>query len=335
MKEAKWWKKLEDDKVECNLCPRNCTIAEGKFGVCMTRQNKEGILYSMVYGKPCAVNLDPIEKKPLYHFYPSTKILSIGTTGCNLKCKFCQNWSMSRAKVGQVRTYDLSPEKAVRAAIDNNCPSIAYTYNEPAVWAEYAMDIAKLAKKEEIKSVMVTNGYIQQEALHDLYQWIDAANVDLKSIKPEFYRELSQAELEPVLSTLKELKEMGVWIEVTNLIIPTVNDSDDEIRELCEWIIDNLGDSVPIHLSAFRPAYKMKDKPSTSVKKLEQARGIAKDAGIKYVYVGNVQSSALNTYCPNCGELLIRRSWMTTTRNYLNHSFCLKCDTKIDGRFSE
>lgn len=333
MKEAKWWKRLENGKVECHLCPRNCTIAEGKLGFCTTRQNKEGILYSMVYGKPCAVNIDPIEKKPLYHFYPDTQILSIGTTGCNLACKFCQNWSMSRAKVSDVRTQELSPEKAVQTATANNCPGIAYTYNEPAVWAEYAMDIAKLARQEGIKSVMVTNGYIQQEALHDLYQWIDAANVDLKSIRPEFYRELTQAELEPVLNTLKELKAMGVWLEVTNLIIPTVNDADEELKELCKWVVDNLGDGVPIHFSAFHPTYKMKDKPRTSVGKLEQARSIAKDIGLKYVYVGNVSSDSLNTYCPNCGEILIKRSWMGTTKNRLEGSSCPKCGTKIDGRF--
>ena len=335
MKEAKWWQSIKEDKVECQLCPRNCTISEGKLGFCMTRQNVEGSLYSLVYGKPCAVNIDPIEKKPLYHFYPDTQILSIGTTGCNLACKFCQNWTISRAKVDDVRTYDLSPEKAVQTAKSNNCPSIAYTYNEPTVWAEYAMDIAKLAKQEGIKSVMVTNGYIQKSALHELYQWIDAANVDLKSINHEFYRKEIQGELEPVFATLKELKAMGVWIEVTNLVIPTVNDSTDELKELCEWVISNLGNETPIHFSAFHPNYKMTDKPRTSVEKLEQTRDIARDMGVKYVYVGNVYSDALNSYCPNCGKLLIKRSWMGTTKNYLEDSSCPKCDTKIDGRFSE
>jgi len=335
MKEAKWWKALEENEVECNLCPRNCKISEGKFGFCLARRNHDGSLYSLVYGKPCAINIDPIEKKPLYHFYPETKILSIGTTGCNLACKFCQNWSMSRAKVSEARAYDISPEKAVQLAKDNGCPSIAYTYNEPTVWAEYAMDIAKLAKQEGIKSVMVTNGYIQKQARQELYQFIDAANVDLKSIKPEFYRELAQAELEPVLETLKALKKMGVWLEVTNLVIPTVNDSSNEIKELCEWVIDNLGNSIPIHFSAFHPTYKMTDKPRTSVEKLEEVRDIAKDIGFKYVYVGNVYSNGLNTYCPNCGELLIRRSWLSTSNVFLEGDSCPKCDTKIDGEFSD
>lgn len=333
MEKAKWWKNVEDDKVECQLCPRSCKIFEGKIGFCQVRKNVEGSLISLVYGRPCAVNIDPIEKKPLYHFYPDTNILSIGTTGCNLACKFCQNWTMSRSKVDEVRLQRLSPEKAVRTAIANNCPGIAYTYNEPTVWAEYAMDIAKLGRQKEIKSVMVTNGYIQKEARRALYPWIDAANVDLKSIKPEFYRKLTQAELEPVLETLKDLKSMGVWIEVTNLVIPTVNDSTDELKELCEWVIGNLGNDVPIHFSAFHPTYKMTDKPRTSVEKLEQARSIARDLGVKYVYVGNVSSNGLNTYCPNCGKLLIKRSWLSMTRNYLDGDSCPKCQTKIDGRF--
>jgi pyruvate formate lyase activating enzyme len=323
LKEADFWKPLENNKVYCYLCPRYCKIGDGQTGFCFIRANIGGQLYSLGYGRPAAIHIDPIEKKPLFHFLPGTKIFSMGTAGCNMGCKFCQNWDISKAKADQVNSRELSPEAVVFNALRYRCPSIAYTYNEPTIWAEYVRDISKLARQYGLKNVMVTNGYVTEEALKSVYEYIDAANVDLKAFTENFYFKITLSHLEPVLKTLKILKhETSVWIEITNLIIPTLNDAKEESRELSKWILDNLGDEVPLHFTAFHPDYKLLDLPPTPKETLEQAREIAMEVGLKYVYVGNVFSDGANTYCPNCKKLLIQRSWHTILKYNLQGNRC-------------
>ncbi|MCB9059301.1 MAG: AmmeMemoRadiSam system radical SAM enzyme [Calditrichae bacterium] len=316
---------MEKNKVHCYLCPRNCHIGEGQTGFCFIRKNIEGHLYNLAYGKPYAVHIDPIEKKPLFHFLPGTQILSIGTAGCNLGCKFCQNWDISKAKYDQQRAAEFSPELAVGAAVKNGCKSIAFTYNDPTIWAEYAMDIARIGREKGLKNVMVTAGYITPEVIPDVYENIDAANVDLKSFSEEFYRKITLSHLKPVLETLKILKKMDIWIELTNLIIPTQNDSSQEITDMSHWILDNLGDSVPLHFTAFHPDFKMMHLQRTPLPTLRQAYDIAKEAGIKYVYTGNVYDDGSNTYCPDCGKLLVKRNWHDVTENKIINNTCPDC----------
>ena len=332
MKEGKFWEK-DNGRVHCYLCPRNCRIGDGKSGYCRVRKNISGRLCLLVYGKPTAVHIDPIEKKPLYHFYPGSSSLSIGTAGCNLGCKFCQNSSLSRAHPDEIRSIPLSPEDAVKTAVKNACMSMSYTYNEPTIWAEYLMDIAELAHEQGLKNMMVTNGYISKEVIRTVYKNIDAANVDLKAITEHFYKKHTLSHLYPVLDALVELKSMGVWIEVTNLIIPTLNDSLKEVRKLSKWVYENLGDEVPLHFSAFHPDYRMTRLPRTSAEKLEDARKIAMDEGIKYVYLGNVYSEeGSNTYCPSCGRIVISRSGFSVDLDYLINRAC-SCGQKIKGCF--
>jgi pyruvate formate lyase activating enzyme len=323
LKEADFWKPVENNKVYCYLCPRYCKIGENQTGFCFIRTNIGGKLYSLGYGHPAAINIDPIEKKPLFHFLPGTKIFSMGTAGCNMGCKFCQNWDISKAKADQVNSRELSPEAVVSLATTYKCPSLAYTYNEPTIWAEYARDIAKIARQHGLKNVMVTNGYVTEEALKSVYEYIDAANVDLKAFTEKFYSKITLSHLEPVLKTLKTLKhETSVWVEITNLMIPTLNDAQEETRELAQWILDSLGDEVPLHFTAFHPDYKLLDKPNTPRETLERAREIAMDIGLKYVYVGNIFSDSANTYCPNCKKLLIQRSWHNILKFNLKGNTC-------------
>ncbi|MCX8028429.1 MAG: AmmeMemoRadiSam system radical SAM enzyme [Brevinematales bacterium] len=329
---AKWWKK-EGNKVRCYLCPRYCLIGDGKTGFCFIRKNEGGILYSLGYARPVAINIDPIEKKPLFHFLPGTNILSLGTAGCNLGCLFCQNWDISKAKLDQVKSIYMSPEKIVEIALSYKTPSIAFTYNEPTIIGEYIIETAKIARKYGIKIVMVSNGYISKEAFYDIYQYVDGANIDLKAITEIFYNRITLSHLEPVKETLKRLKELGnVWFEITNLIIPTLNDSLKEFEELSEWILDNLGDSVPLHFTAFHPDYKLNNLPRTPKETLIKARNIAIQKGIKYVYTGNVwYEEGSTTYCPDCKEPLIIRSWHDVLKNKIKDNKCPKCRRKIDG----
>lgn len=333
MKEARWWKS-SNGKINCYLCPRYCKIGDGQQGFCFVRKNLNGKLYSTAYGTPCAVNMDPIEKKPLFHFLPGTDILSLGTLGCNLGCIFCQNWTLTKVKRESSITKqskELLPEDVVNISLHHKCPSIAYTYNEPTIWAEYAVDIAKIAHKYNIKSVMVTNGYISDEALHDVYDNIDAANIDLKSFNENFYKKYTASYLEPVLKTLIRLKkETKVWFEITTLLIPGLNDSDTEIQNLSKWIIDNLSPNVPIHFTAFHPEYKLLDHKPTALETLENARLIAMEIGIKFVYVGNALSDSANTYCPKCNKLLIKRSWHSIIFSNINNGKC-SCGETIPG----
>ncbi len=334
MKEALFYRPLDDKRVECYLCPRYCKLSPGQHGFCYIRQNIDGKLYSLAYGKPFAVNVDPIEKKPLFHFLPGSRIFSLGTAGCNMACKFCQNWDLSKAKFDQGRSIDLPPEQVVRAAIQYHSASIAFTYNEPTIFAEYAMDTAHLAHQHYLKTVMVTNGYITGEVIEEVYADIDGANVDLKAFDEEFYYKLTLSHLEPVLEALKKLHQMGVWIEITNLMIPTKNDDLSQVTRMCEWILRELSADVPVHFTAFHPDYKLTNLPPTPPSTLLKARQRALEVGLKFVYVGNIlNEEASSTYCPNCGTLLIRRSWHATRIVNLENGACGNCGEKIPGVF--
>jgi pyruvate formate lyase activating enzyme len=330
MQTAQFFEKLADNKVHCYLCPRDCKIGDGQTGFCFIRKNIAGTLYNLAYGKPYAVHIDPIEKKPLFHFLPGTQILSIGTAGCNLGCKFCQNWDISKARYDQQRAGTFMPDSAVEKALTSRTKSIAYTYNDPTIWAEYAMDIARLARKNNLKNVMVTAGYITADVIPKVYEHIDAANVDLKAFTEDFYRKITLSHLQPVLKTLVVLKKLKVWTEITNLIIPTQNDSAEEISDMSKWILDNLGDDVPLHFTAFHPDFKMLHIQRTSKEVLMEARDIASELGIKYVYTGNVFSEGSNTYCPGCGKLLVERNWHTVMKNNIVDNKCPDCNYQLN-----
>ena len=335
LKIADWWEVQANGKIKCTLCPRYCTMGEGQKGFCYIRENIDGKLYSTGYGRPTGFAVDPIEKKPLSHFLPGTDVLSFGTAGCNLGCKFCQNWSMSKAKLDEVNSLTASPEDVVKLALKYDTPSIAYTYNDPTIFGEYVIDISRLAREERIKSVMVTAGYIDKEARKDVYKYIDAANVDLKAFTESFYHNLTSSHLNDVLDTLIWLKnETDVWIELTTLLIPGENDSPDEIKKMCSWVVKNLGDEVPHHFTAFHPDFKMRDIERTSPKILDTARKIAAEEGIKYCYSGNVHDTkGQTTYCPNCKEPLIIRDWHSVLSNRIIDGRCNNCSTKIAGVF--
>jgi pyruvate formate lyase activating enzyme len=332
---AKWWEPTDNDKILCTLCPRYCKIGDGQTGFCFIRQNYDGKLYTIGYGRPTGFAIDPIEKKPLNHFLPGSTILSFGTAGCNLGCKFCQNWTMSKAKVDDSNSLKASPEEVVRLAKENNAPSIAFTYNDPTIFGEYVIDISKIAREENIKSVMVTSGYIDKEARKDVYKYIDAANVDLKAFTDRFYHRLTFSHLNDVLDTLIWLKnETDVWLEITTLLIPDENDSPEEIKKECDWILNNLGADVPLHFTAFHPDFRMRDKEQTPERTLTRARKIAISSGIKYCYIGNVvHTEGQTTYCPSCKEKLIRRNWHSIVTNNLIDNRCGKCGEVIEGVF--
>ena len=334
LKLANWWENTQEGKIKCTLCPRYCLIGEGQAGFCYIRQNIEGKLYSAGYGRPTGFAIDPIEKKPLNHFYPGTGILSFGTAGCNLGCKFCQNWSMSKARLAEVNALHASPEEVVALALKHKVPSIAYTYNDPVIFGEYVIDISRLAREEGIHSVMVTNGYITREAREEVYRYIDAANVDLKAFSEDFYYHLTGSHLNDVLDTLKWLvHETEVWVEITTLLIPGENDSDDEIKRLSNWIVKELGENIPLHFTAFHPDFKMKDYPPTPPSTLRKAREIALREGIKFCYVGNIHDpEGQTTYCPTCKIILIERDWHSVFRNRIKNGCCPKCGTEIPGR---
>jgi pyruvate formate lyase activating enzyme len=333
--EARWYEMLPNGKLHCYLCPRHCHIGEGQAGFCFIRVNEGGKLYSLGYASPAALQIDPIEKKPLNHFLPGTRVFSMGTAGCNMGCFFCQNWDISKSKADQVGSLHVPPEDVPLLAIRNGCPSIAFTYNEPTIWGEYVIDICRAAKECGINTVMVSNGYITREAFHDIYDHIDATNIDLKAFTEGFYGRVTLTHLQPVLDTLKWLTdETNVWFEITNLMIPTLNDAPDETRRLCDWIVENLGPDVPLHFTAFHPDFKLQDKPPTPPETLHAARAIAVDAGLHYVYEGNIYSDAAHTRCPSCGEMLIRRSWHDVQENRLKEGRCPRCQLAIPGRWT-
>lgn len=335
---ARWWETAENAsdgkaKILCTLCPRYCKIGEGQAGFCFIRQNIGGKLYSTGYGRPTGFAIDPVEKKPLNHFLPGTHILSFGTAGCNLGCRFCQNWSISKARLDTVDALYAEPDEVVELAKKYHLPSIAYTYNDPVIYAEYVVDISKIAREEGLKNVMVTAGYIDKNARKEVYKYIDAANVDLKAFTEAFYHKLTFSHLDPVLDTLKWLKfETDVWFEITNLMIPGENDAPDETKQMCEWILQNLGDEVPLHFTAFHPDFKMMDKPRTPSSTIINARKIALSLGIKYCYVGNIHDiEGQTTYCPNCKTKLIKRDWHSVLMDEIPDGKCTKCGTAIPG----
>jgi pyruvate formate lyase activating enzyme len=332
MKEAMMYEKLENENIRCILCNHYCIIKDAKRGICGVRENQQGTLYTLVYGKLSSRAVDPIEKKPLFHFYPGSTAYSIATPGCNFRCKHCQNFDISQMPKDKKRItgMDIPPEEVVADAKRNRCKSIAYTYTEPTIFFEYAYDIAKLATKDGIKNIFVTNGYISKEALHKIAPYLDAANIDLKAMTDFFYKEICGAKLKPVLDSIKLHKELGIWIEITTLVIPDLNDSDEELRQIARFIHDEVGEGIPWHVSAFRPTYKLTDKPSTPVSTLERAQKIGHEAGLRYVYLGNVGKGE-NTYCYNCGTLIIQRWGFHSTKNEIKNNLCYKCNTKIDG----
>ncbi len=332
---AKWWQPANNGKLLCTLCPRYCTIGEGQKGFCYIRENIEGKLYSIGYGKPTGFAVDPIEKKPLNHFLPGSTVLSFGTAGCNLGCKFCQNWTMSKSKIDDINSVIASPEDVVNLAVKYKTPSIAFTYNDPTIFGEYVIDISKIAYEENINSVMVTAGYIDKKARKDVYKYINAANVDLKAFSEKFYHKLTFSHIKDVLDTLIWLKnETDVWTEITTLLIPGENDSPDEINQMCDWIVKNLGEDVPLHFTAFHPDFKMRNYRRTPSSSLTNARNIAMQTGIKYCYVGNIHNTeGQTTYCPNCGKSLISRDWHSVFSNKIVDGKCFNCGENIAGVF--
>ncbi len=333
LEKALYWKKIDSSRVQCLLCPRKCILKVGQRGVCGVRINKNGILYTLGYGNPVAVHVDPIEKKPFFHVFPGAKTLSLAVAGCNMRCKFCQNWLISQSKPDETQNYFLTPERIVDLAIKYKCEFIVFTYTEPTVFYEYMLDIAKLAKQKGLKTAMHTCGYINPEPLKRLLKYLDAVNVDLKGFNKEFYLKMgAYAELKPVLRTLKIIKDSGVWLEITNLIIPGQNDSPQEIEAMCKWIKENLGVEVPLHFSRFFPAYRLKNLPPTPVETLKMAWRIAKSVGLKYVYIGNlVGNPAESTYCPKCSKILIERVGYKILKNNIIKGKCKFCGKKIPG----
>ena len=286
--ECSYYRTLDDGRVECQLCPHHCHIANGKTGICRSRRNEDGVLRSLVYGKPCSLAIDPIEKKPLYHFHPGTKCLSIACTGCNFRCLNCQNHEISQVSPSDVGHYNLTPQDVVALCREHHCPGVAYTYTEPLTYLEYIVDTAQLARENGLWNILVTAGYVCQEPLNDLLPYLDAANIDLKSFSDSIYQHVSGGHLQPVLDTILAMHDAGVWIELTNLIIPGINDDLKMIRQMCRWIVDNGLADQPLHFSRFFPRYRMENFPPTPVSTLNEAKEIALEEGIKHVYLGNV-----------------------------------------------
>jgi pyruvate formate lyase activating enzyme len=321
--------------VKCLLCPNECSIREGNTGTCRNRLNYKDKLYSIAYGNPCAAHVDPIEKKPLMHFMPGTYAYSIATAGCNFACLNCQNWDISQSSPKETSNMDLMPSRVVEEALKNNCQSIAYTYAEPIAFYEYVYDTAKLAREKKIKNVLVSNGYINEKPLRELCKYLDAANINLKSFSDDIYLRLNAGKLQPVLNTLKIMKEENIWLEITNLVVPSWTDDFDMIKKMCDWIVANGLENYPLHFLRFHPMYKLTQLPSTPVNTLQKAKEIAIKAGCKYVYVGNVTDpKALNTYCPKCKGLVLERSGYTIVKNNIQNGKCKSCGEKISGVWS-
>jgi pyruvate formate lyase activating enzyme len=334
---ARWWHKTDDGRIQCDLCPRDCKLHEGQRGMCFVRQRVGDQMVLTTYGRSSGFCVDPIEKKPLNHFYPGSSVLSFGTAGCNLACKFCQNWDISKSREMDRLVDSASPEGIASAAKRAGAASVAFTYNDPTIFTEYAMDTADACHAMGVHTVAVTAGYIYPEPRKDLYAKIDAANVDLKAFTEDFYRKVAAASLEPVKDTLRYLvHETKVWTEITTLIIPTLNDSDAELTALAEFVAGELGVDVPLHFSAFHPDYKMQDLPPTPVETLRRARAIAKRAGLRYVYTGNVHDrEGDTTTCPSCNTAVIERDWYEILQSKLNKGSCSSCGATIAGRFGD
>jgi len=333
MKEAYLYERLEGKRVRCNLCNHRCVIGEGKRGRCHVRENRGGILYTLVYERLISANVDPIEKKPFFHFLPASKAFSIATVGCNFRCLHCQNYTISQMPrdEGRIVGEKVPPQEIVESALRTGCKTISYTYTEPTIFFEYAYDTAKIAKDRGVKNTFVTNGYMTPEALEMIAPYLDGANVDLKSFQDKFYREVCGAHLDPVLETIRRMKALGIWVEVTTLIIPTLNDSEEELRRIAKFI-RSVGPEIPWHVTAFHPDYTMLDKPPTPASTLRRAREIGLEEGLRYVYSGNMPGEeGENTYCWSCHKLLIRRWGFQVLENHIEDGRCPYCGASIDG----
>ena len=329
---AMWQKQLAGGVVQCQLCPYHCILKEGQRGQCGVRKNIGGVLYTLSYGRVTSYNIDPIEKKPVFHMLPGSFAYSLATGGCNLHCKFCQNWQISQRRPDEIDYVYMKPEDIVAAAKKSGCKSIAYTYSEPIIFYELMLETAKLAHAAGLYNIMVTAGFIEEKPLRQLCKYIDAATVGLKAFDQDYYSRIVGGRLDVVLRTLKIMKEEGVWVEVVNLVVPTLNDNMEEIRKMCLWIKDNLGPETPLHFLRFYPMYKLKNLPPTPVETLEKARQVALKAGLKFVYIGNVPGHpAENTYCPHCGKVLIERVGYGILANNLHQGRCRFCGRKIPG----
>jgi len=333
---TQYWHLLDDGKVQCDLCPRECKLHEGQRGLCFVRANQNQQVVLTTYGRSSGFCVDPIEKKPLNHFLPGTPVLSFGTAGCNLACKFCQNWDISKSKEIDTLADQASAEKIARVAKELGCRSVAYTYNDPVIFMEYAIDVARACAKQDIKSVAVTAGYISEEPRKEFFKYMDAANVDLKAFTDDFYWKLTGGHMQPVLDTLQYIKhETNVWLEITTLLIPGKNDSEQELDEMSRWLVKNLGPEVPLHFTAFHPDWKMMDIPSTPPETLTRAREIALSNGMHYVYTGNVHDKqGESTYCHHCKQRLIGRDWYVLSDwNLDENGCCQNCGTRCAGLF--
>ncbi|OHC74900.1 MAG: AmmeMemoRadiSam system radical SAM enzyme [Rhodospirillales bacterium RIFCSPLOWO2_12_FULL_58_28] len=333
---GRYWRTLDDGRVQCDLCPRLCKIREGQRGLCFVRACKDGRVVLTTYGRSSGFCIDPIEKKPLNHFLPGTPILSFGTAGCNLTCKFCQNWDISKAREFHRLTDRASPKMIAEAAVRTGCKSVAFTYNDPVIFLEYAVDVAKACHALGVKTVAVTAGYISEAPREEFFSCMDAANVDLKGFTDDFYSRLCSGHLQPVLETLQYLKlETDVWLEITTLLIPGENDSEAEIDAMTRWVVNNLGPDVPMHFSAFHPDWKMTDKPKTPLFSLQRACAVALGNGVRYAYIGNAHDpESDSTYCHECGEILIGRDWyQLSVWNLTDDGRCVKCGAACAGVF--
>ena len=330
---TRWWQPTADGRILCTLCPRECRLKPGQAGFCFVRENQAGELISKAYGRPLALHVDPVEKKPLFHFYPASQILSLGTAGCNMGCKFCQNWDISHATENHRYSRQMMPVDVVKMAQKQGVQHLAFTYNEPTIFGEYVMDISQVAHDQGLNTVMVTNGYITDEAIDDIYPEIDAANIDLKAFTDEFYRKITLSKMAPVLNAIERIKAHDTWIELTTLLIPGLNTGEREIRQLAQWVVTHVGADTPLHFSAFHPDYKLRDKPRTSVEELELAYHTAKAVGLQYVYLGNVVTDKGNTHCPGCGKRVIRRDWYDSHSSLLLGGICPHCGTQLPGKF--
>ncbi len=335
-REAMYYTTFGRNRIRCELCYHTCSIAAGRRGFCRNRENRRGRLYNVVYGKPSAFNIDPIEKEPQHHMLPGTNMICIGTAGCNFRCRHCHNWHLSQRSIEEIGRYQYhTPQDIVDTALQLELPTISSTYNEPTVFYEYLLDIAKLAKDASIKILWHSNGYMKTEPLKELLQYTDAVTIDLKGFSKKAY-DNSSAELEPVLKTLKTIHENNTWLEIVNLVIPTINDSAEEIREMCIWIRDELSVEVPIHFSRFFPNYRLRNISPTPIETLERAHGIAREVGLHYVTLGNVPGHVYNsTFCPKCNEILIRRVHFNVMKNNIRDGICVSCGHEIPGIWSQ
>ncbi len=330
--EARYYEKLPEREILCRLCPRHCRLGDKERGFCGVRENIGGTYYTLVYGKVCALHVDPIEKKPFFHVLPRTTALSLATAGCNVHCKFCQNWEISQSRPEQVEAVDLPPRAAADAAIRYGCASIAFTYSEPTVYYEYMFDTAVEARRRGLKSVVVTGGHIDPEPLRALTAEVDAIKIDLKAFSPEFYKTYVRGDLQPVLEAIRMVRRSRVWLEIVYLVIPTLNDSEADLRAMARWTAGEIGPDVPVHFTRFQPMYLLKNLPPTPVASLEKARRIALEEGLRYVYVGNVPGhEGENTYCPKCRTVVIERSGFAIRANRLKGGACPSCRTTIPG----